>query len=110
MPTLRALFYVLAFLALTLVLVLLLACSRPAPIVPKQIDVRVVSLPERTRCWLEDAPSVPEPITLNYDDDDIIRRAFVSVRQHNDLVAWIGDLANWMESVNACVVQLSGER
>lgn len=90
---------------------LLFGCSPRIVRVPVSTvqDVRIVAMPSKASCYLSEMPSVPQPIELNFDDDDVIRRTMVSIREHNDLVQWAADVGHWMESVRICLGQITGE-
>lgn len=92
-------------------LLILLACCSPriirVPVSTTQ-DVRIVALPQRPTCWLAEMPEAPADIELNFDDDDIIRRTTVTIRQHNELLQWARDVGHWMGSVKECFYAIQG--
>lgn len=88
-------------------------CGSCTPVLatPKPIQVHIANLPkhEPVRCYLGEMPEPPEPLALKFEDDNIITRTTVNIRQYNDLVAWAKDLGHWVWTVNECMALLSGD-
>lgn len=55
-------------------------------------------------------PTPPEPIALNFDDDDIIRRTTVNIRQYNTMVTYAHDMQIWAQLTARCIQELTSNR
>lgn len=93
-----------------LILVLIAAClGKPKPPAPaKPLEVRIVGPVEFQRevvsCYaVQDMPDPPESLTLDYDQEDVIRRTNVNIRDHNDMVDWAHAMMIWAGSVADCL-------
>lgn len=60
--------------------------------------------------WIDDPPIPPDEITTLVDEDDVVRRVFVHIRQYNEMVAYAHDMFTLMTEVKACLATLQEER
>lgn len=91
-------------------LLLATACSPRILRVPVSTtqDVRIVEMPSRASCYLEAPAQPPADIELNFDDENVITRTTVNIRQYNALLEWTRDLQRWMDGVRACLSEITG--
>lgn len=72
----------------------------PIPVQP----VKVLIDPPSWDCGVENPPTPPPPLSLNYDEeDDIVRRVFVHKLEFNDAVDWMFQVQSWMADLKACM-------
>jgi hypothetical protein len=57
-------------------------------------------------CMIAPRPKPPEPIIINYEDEDALRRVWVHVRAYNEMVQYLHDEDFWAESMNNCMLAL----
>lgn len=90
---------------------LLVACGPRVIQVPTSgtQDVRIVEMPYRASCYIEDPPDPPPAIDLNFEDEDVIRRTTVHIGQYNLMQQWAADMQVWIGTMRSCLYQITGQ-
>lgn len=86
--------------------------TKPTPVVithPVLVKFEEPPRPDKpASCYLESMPTEPEEAKMYMEDDDIVRRVFVHVRQWNEMVQFAHDMTMWGASVAQCIDDLTG--
>lgn len=103
--------------AVTVALMLLFAwlcsgCARNKPlavVITNPLQVKVENEREKpSSCYaIESMPEAPTEISNLMEEDDIVRRVFVHIRQYNEMVQFAHDITMWGQSVALCLEDLT---
>lgn len=103
---------VLLMLVFTLIAWLSAGCaSKPVPVVithPVLVKIEEEPKPDKpTSCYLESMPEAPKEIENLLQEDDVVRRVFVHIRQYNEMTTFAHDMTMWGGSVAQCIDDLT---
>lgn len=93
---------------LTATLLAACAAKKAPPRAPLEVKI-VAPIPrEALFCYgILEIPTPPDTIKLDFDDDDIIRRTTVNIRQYNEMVEFARLLSQWSSNVSSCLSDLT---
>lgn len=64
-------------------------------------------MPSRADCYIEDPPEPPPTVDISFSDDEgIMSRTMVHVRDWNLLQQWASDMQTWANEIRGCVYQI----
>lgn len=64
------------------------------------------SAPTPVACILEDVPKPPEPLVLDFENDNVIDRAMVHLRDYDLMITYAHDMATWGNLIGLCLRRL----
>jgi hypothetical protein len=76
---------------------------------PEVVQVKIVEMPERPGCLINEPPVPPMIIELNYEDEEILRRSFVHYLKGNELIEYDQRVYDWANEVRDCVYMMLGQ-
>ena len=94
------------------ILLLLICACHPIPVsIAGTLPIAVIAAPKQpkpTCSVMPDLPRVPAEIVLDLEQQDVIVRTTVNIREYNELRQWSQDMAAWATSVQECIDRLTG--
>lgn len=57
----------------------------------------------KVTCYISEIPEAPKPLSIDFENQNIIDRAFVHIRDYDAQVTWSRDMATWANLVDLCL-------